>query len=573
MAAGMPALRRSVKIDANGNTKVDIKAKVTGVLLQRIATLGGTVINSFPQFNAIQANMPISQIQKLAAEADVVFIREAIPPMLNKTNTSEGDVAHTADLARTAFSVNGAGVKVGVLSDSASAARLTALQASGDLPGVTVVASATGTDEGAAMLEIVHDLAPGAQLYFATAIGGEATFATNIQALATAGCDVIVDDIGYLTEPVFQDGIVAQAVDTVAASGVAYFSSAGNSGNLNDGTSGVWEGDFSSTAAPGAIGSGNAHDFGGGLNYVTITGDSPSYFTLQWSDPSGGSSNDYDLYLMNSALTTVYDSSTIVQSGTQDPLEYINSGPYNDVGNKLVIIKKTGEAARYLHLNTNRGRLSAGTAGQTSAHSCANGSFGVAAVDATTAHGAGGVFNASETIETFSSDGPRRVFFNGAGTAYTPGNFLATGGQLRQKPDLTAADGVACATPGFNPFYGTSAAAPHAAAIAALLISQGSATTPAGIRQAFANSSLDIEAAGVDRDSGVGIVMANAALTYAATYTLTYMAGANGSITGDSPQTINHGSDGAEVTAVPAANYHFVKWSDDVMTASRTDTN
>ena len=57
------------------------------------------------------------------------------------------------------------------------------------------------------------------------------------------------------------------------------------------------------------------------------------------------------------------------------------------------------------------------------------------------------------------------------------------------------------------------------------------------------------------------------------TYTLTYTATANGSITGTTPQTVNHGSDGALVTAVPDANYSFVNWSDGVTTAARTDLN
>jgi uncharacterized repeat protein (TIGR02543 family) len=57
------------------------------------------------------------------------------------------------------------------------------------------------------------------------------------------------------------------------------------------------------------------------------------------------------------------------------------------------------------------------------------------------------------------------------------------------------------------------------------------------------------------------------------TFTLTYTAGANGSISGVSPQTVNHGASGTAVTAVPTIGYHFVKWSDDVMTAARTDTN
>jgi len=57
------------------------------------------------------------------------------------------------------------------------------------------------------------------------------------------------------------------------------------------------------------------------------------------------------------------------------------------------------------------------------------------------------------------------------------------------------------------------------------------------------------------------------------TYTLTYNAGAGGSVTGTTPQTVAHGASGTQVTATPGVGYHFVKWSDDVMTAARTDTN
>jgi hypothetical protein len=78
------------------------------------------------------------------------------------------------------------------------------------------------------MLQIVHDLAPGASLLFANADNGIASFAQNIQTLAALGAKVIVDDVIYLSEPMFQDGIIAQAVDSVVAAGVAYFSSAGS---------------------------------------------------------------------------------------------------------------------------------------------------------------------------------------------------------------------------------------------------------------------------------------------------------------------------------------------------------
>ena len=65
-------------------------------------------------------------------------------------------------------------------------------------------------------------------------------------------------------------------------------------------------------------------------------------------------------------------------------------------------------------------------------------------------------------------------------------------------------------------------------------------------------------------------VTANFAIT---TYTLTYTAGANGTITGITPQTVDHGASGTLVTAVPNTGYHFVSWSDGVLTAARTDTN
>ena len=161
-------------------------------------------------------------------------------------------MAHGVANARNFFGLTGAGVKIGVLSDSVRF--LEQSQASGELPAdVVVLPGQSGVDptapfddigEGTAMLEIVHDLAPGAKLFFATAFSGVQSFADNIRALRAAGCDVIVDDVVYSDESPFQDGPIAIAVNEVTASGALYFSSAGNEGNVNDGTSSVWEGDF-----------------------------------------------------------------------------------------------------------------------------------------------------------------------------------------------------------------------------------------------------------------------------------------------------------------------------------------
>jgi hypothetical protein len=517
----VPSLRSSVRAGATGRVLVDIRAEVTAGLLGRIAALGGSVASAYPQYGAVRASLPLMQIEALGRSPQVASIRPAARPIASKTNTSEGDIAHMADLARDELGVDGSGAKVCVLSDSVDF--LAEVQATGDLPpsieilpGQDGVALDNTIGEGTAMLEIVHDLAPGASLGFATAWAGEASFAQNILDLRAAGCDVLVDDVLYLAEPVFQDGIIAQNVDTVVADGAVYFSAAGNFGNQNDGTSGVWEGDFVATTnplpAPYKTLYDAAQDFGGGDAFNTITVDSAIGYTLQWSDPQGASANDYDLYLLDSTGTSVVDFSNNFQTGTQNPFEGIDSEVSDDTGRQLVIVRITGDAARYVHLNAIGGQLEFATAGQTWGHSAARGAFSVAAVDWFQDSATPVPFTGAESIETFGSDGPRRVFYEGDGTAITPGDVSATGGELRQKPDLAAADGVSTATPGFNPFFGSSAAAPHAAAIAGLMLSIDSTLNAADMRDVFASTALDIEAPGLDRDSGVGIVDAPAAL-------------------------------------------------------------
>jgi hypothetical protein len=519
-----PALRSSVKVGRDGATLVDIKAEVTDALLNSIAAVGGRVVNNFPHYRAIRAHIPMDRLEDVARAPEVISIRPADEAVTNKADTSEGDVAHRAALARGEFGVDGSGIKICALSDGVGS--LSALQASGDLPAVEILTGQAGGNsdsEGTAMLEIIHDLAPGAQLGFASAFGGQAQFAQNILDLRNVlGCDVIVDDVFYFAEAVFQDGIVAQAVDQVVADGAVYFSSAGNSGNLNDGTSGVWEGDYVASTAEltvrdtggAVVSTGSLHDFGGGASSNEVVGMAPSFVTLHWSDPLGGSANDYDLCVLDATLTVIHECSMEFQTGSQDPFEIIGAA---FPGERLVIINFSDNAApRFLHLNTNRGRLAIATDGQTAGHAAAKGAFGVAAVDVAAAKGGRFKGGAGNPVERFSSDGPRRIFFEADGKPITSGNRSSTGGEVRHKPDIAAADGVATATPGFSPFFGTSAAAPHAAAIAGLMLSSDFGLTANDVRDVFNSTALDIEAPGFDRDSGAGIVDAFAVLDHLA---------------------------------------------------------
>lgn len=577
IAANVPDLQPDVKLEANGKVLVDMTAMVTDALLEQLKAAGAEDILAFRQYDAIRARLPLAQLESLAASKNIRAISRAVEAQTagatkeelamravesrafaarasgvraqlpqamravtpqNNPNpvphigsvTSAGDTAHAAAAARAMFGVNGAGVKIGVLSDSYNnqgGAELNVM--SGDLPGVgnpngfttpvTVLQdfSFGGVDRGRAMLQIIHDLAPGAQLYFATGTIGAAGFADNIQALRDSGCDIIIDDVFYVDESPFQDDLIAQAVNRVTNAGALYFSSAGDAGNLTNGTSGVWEGDFKDSGVDlisGANNLGRLHEFSTGVTLNTVNpGGSSRRLDMMWSDPLAGSANDYDVYVLNAAGTSILRASNSDQTGTQDPYETIGS---LNVGEKIAIVKFSG-AARALHLSTGRARLSLATSGQVRGHACAMDAFCVAAVDVATASFGPFVGGDVNPVEPFSSDGTRRIFYNANGLAITPGNvlFATGGGVVRQKPDIAAADGVATTLPpasGLNPFFGTSAAAAHAGAVAALLKQFRPAGGALQIRSILSETTLDVDPAGIDRDSGFGIVMALPAL-------------------------------------------------------------
>jgi hypothetical protein len=528
-------------VGSDGMVVVDIEAKVTDGLILAIAGAGGRVMSAFPAFDAVRARIPVRRVEEIAALDEVRHVGPRQEFLLNTGSaTSEGDGAHRAAAARAASGLDGTGIKVGVLSDGVD--DLGKRQTSLDLPPTCATPPGPGAcvkivqecnpiqlppgkdtcgAEGTALMEIIHDLAPGAQLYFATAMDGPAAFAQNILDLKDVyGCDIIVDDVTYLDEGAFQDGVIAQAVTAVKNAGTLYFSAAGNSGRKDAGTSGTWEGDFVDsrrTIGIPALGypARPMHSFNGLTGASAETSDQLTYFssiiTLKWSDPLGASPNDYDLFRTDSAFTSVLDLSINRQTGVGDPIEGVPDG---NPGDRMVVALYDG-TIRALRLDTNRGRLSISTAGAVVGHSSGEGSVSVAAIMST----AGNAFTGGTTnpVEVYSSDGPRRMFYNPNGTAITPGNVLfAGGGRDLKKPDVTAADCVTTASPSmaFNPFCGTSAAAPHAAAVAALLKSAPNHPGSGQVLSAMMTTALDVlPGAGWDRNSGVGIVMADSSLT------------------------------------------------------------
>ena len=544
--AGAPKLRSHVALEADGRVRVKMKANVTPELLGMIRAQGGDVQGAFPPYRAIYATVPLSSLETLAASADVEAINPpptvsnnggrphaVVSPAQNQSvsstasatsvNDPEGDQAHAADQARTQYGATGQGIKVGVLSDSVDNGQgaYSDAQLNGYVPTVNIIPgqAGSGEGEGLAMLEVVHRLAPDATLYFATGATGNEQMAMNIEAMAAAGCQVIIDDEFYSDEDPFQDATIAQAVDTVSAQGVLYFSCSANYGNLDSGTSSCWEGDFKgSTDDPTIL------DFAAGtadspqeLNGVTSNNDAVNVL-LFWSEPLGGATSAYSLYEVDDYGDVIQEADA---TGKDPSVTLQNVTPSDNVA-----VEKASGSDRFLHLDiaAQNSSLQFATAGRARGHNAcgAANAFCVAATPAAAASGDGptgpypNVFSSGNQVETFSDDGPRRIFFNPDGSAITPGNFSSTGGKLLAKPDFTAADGVSTNLPlngGLNPFFGTSCATPHAGAIAALLLSYKAGLTPAQVGAGLRGGTVQITNPGPgDRDSGAGILLATSVL-------------------------------------------------------------
>ncbi|WP_340820677.1 PGF-pre-PGF domain-containing protein [Methanolobus sp. WCC4] len=416
----------------------------------------------------------VGNLEKLAGIESVRNIRTVMPPEVRIGSViTEGDTIHRTDLVRTNYSYNGTGMKIGVISDGVDSWE--SARASGDLPNITVLSNTQGGDEGTAMLEIIHDMVPGAELYFYDMGNNQVAFNSGIDALVDAGCDVIVDDIGWLLEPFFEDGVVASHIaDVIANNDVIYVSSAGNSGSRH------YQGDYSN----------DGDDFHNRSFDLTLPSSGTATVVLQWDDNFGSSGNDYDLYLFNKDNGDILATSSSSQNGDDDSIEAFGlSNPYSSTFNTTIKIKNYNNSApKTLELYIYPGN---GASISTNNLTTADSIFGHPAVPDVIAVGAVRA-STPEDIEYFSSQGPVTISY--------PSQVL------RPKPDIVGIDGVSITGAGgfSDPFYGTSASAPHVAAIAAQIWSVTPEMSADEIRDILLSSAIDLGAAGFDYEFGYG---------------------------------------------------------------------
>jgi subtilisin family serine protease len=550
-----------------------------------LAAAGAEVVHVSPEYGTVAVFASPGLLPALGALAGVEGMNPALAPIGAASNchglvTSEGDTQLQAAAARNAFNVEGTGVTVGILSDSfdTSPEWTTTAEddvASGDLPGpgnpcdrtdpVAVLQDFSDSeeptfDEGRGMAQIVHDLAPGADLAFATAYPTEFAFAENIRRLASpqaaggAAAEILVDDIAYLEEPFFQDGPVGAAIEEVTDAGVSYFTAAGNDNLIDEAGNDIasWETpEFRETAAcpnklKQATESESCLDFnpspGGEDPTFGITVEPKETLTvdLQWAEPRFGVESDLDVFLLDEedkpipggtcALNVAGSCDNNVSGGvesTEQPVEIFGweneSSEPKEV--RLAINRCFGSCnpganpatkprVKFALLENGSG------VSETEYPKSAEGDvvgptiFGHAGTPDAISVGAV-PFNDSGEVEPYSSHGPVTHLFGIAKSELAAAPLAAP--LTITKPDIAATDCglttffVPTQTPGINRFCGTSAAAPHAAAVAALMRSANPGLTTTQIRTAMAASARPVGNEGPDV-VGAGLVNADDAV-------------------------------------------------------------
>lgn len=500
----------------------------------------------------VTGQLPVQHLAPLAGHPSVQSVYPAmVVPRVGQV-TSRGVAVQRADSLRAALGRDGTGVTVGVMSntfdnyDNSGVEGVTLADdiATGDLPPRAQIqvlrdGDDTASDEGRAMAQIVYDVAPGVNLAYHTALGGRARFADGIRALAASGATVIVDDLVYLNEPVFQDGIVSAAIDEVVRSrDVSYVTAAGNSGRTG------YRSPFRGSRQRGRLG-GELHDFDPGPGVDTrqrirLSEDGVATIALQWAQPYAstggpGASSDLEIYVLDQNGTLVASAAPEQRNNIGgDPFEFTvledvdvdaNNDGQTDTLFDLVIERVEGpppSQMQYIPFEREGQFETVEFPTQSPTlfgHANAESAVTVAAV----AWFDTPLVNPDRDqvlLQDFSSVGGLPVEFDNLGRSITP--------IVRSKPDIAGPDGVNTTFFGqqiddgdtFPNFFGTSAAAPHVAGLAAILRSADPGLSAQDIKRALIRSGDDIlstqdgtrteteteDAPGFDFFSGFGLV-------------------------------------------------------------------
>ncbi len=301
-------------------------------LIGQLQALGMTHIAQYKHL--VSGVLPIAKLSELESVAAIRWVSSHKAMSHVGSAYNAGEAVMFADVVKRQEGVDGSGVTIGVLSDSYNClGGATEDMELGDLPANVQVVKEYSfcdvdprPDEGRAMMQLIHDIAPGAKLLFYTAWEGPVAFAQGILALQEHGADIIVDDIGYLTMPMFQAGPIAQAVDEVTARGVSYFSAAGNAARMS------YANNFIGRQVPASRDI--AHDFGLAAGQesdfyqrIVVPADTPMQVALQWDSPSQlasgqvGADADLDVFLLDAGKSKIVASSREHNIG-HEPVEF-----------------------------------------------------------------------------------------------------------------------------------------------------------------------------------------------------------------------------------------------------------
>lgn len=513
----------------------------TDLLVTAVTTLGGSRVVAYDDH--VSAVLPFAAIDDMAAIpslqfADVVYESQPNAASASSTLDSEGVIALLADAARSRFGVDGTGLRIGIISDSFNTLGGYAYDvSSGVLPaGVEVLKegwtysqdgeAVAATDEGRAMAQLIYAIAPGAELYFA-ASGTSTGFADSIERLTAAGCQIIVDDITETNVPWFQDGIVAKAVNAaVQDAGVAYFAAAGNFARNS------YQSEFRGVAGdtladlpqelreiPGVV----LHDFdpGPGVDVfqqiVIPSGTTEIQFQVQWDQPWGANASDLDLFIYDADGTTLL---ARLEGNHQLSANPMIAGLTPNDGdahiNQLLLVSSQGVVPGIVKYVTFHTDLQPEYATQSStivghANSATGAAVGASVYFETPAYG-----QENPELVYYSSWGGTPILFD------VDGNRLANS-EVRQQPMFVAptfSNNTFLASDvnldGIPNFSGTSAAAPQAAAVAALMWQLVPDLSADEIFRTLATTTVDMLAPGFDFASGLGLIQGEQAIARAA---------------------------------------------------------